>query len=264
MVPFLIVVFIIFILILVLRRFGKPSYYQSAEEKGEMGEEIVYNELLKCVKPNDRLLNNYMFQGETISVQVDHIVINGNGVFVIETKNYSGKIYGSNSSENWTQIIRTKRRYYRRNHSHTKTYIDKYAIRNPIKQNAGHIYQLSKILPEGIKFHNIVVLVQGNIADVSAENVISPNGLNFVLNPKKGNRVLNSSQINEIYEILCSKSIGDKVSNKQHVREIQEMLYDVNNYICPRCKGSLVLRNGKYGQFYGCSNYPKCKFTKQL
>ena len=31
--------------------------------------------------------------------------------------------------------------------------------------------------------------------------------------------------------------------------------------ICPYCKTDLVLRKGKYGEFYGCSNYPKCKYT---
>lgn len=33
-------------------------------------------------------------------------------------------------------------------------------------------------------------------------------------------------------------------------------------YICPRCHGKLILKNGKYGRFYGCSNYPKCRFTR--
>ena len=35
--------------------------------------------------------------------------------------------------------------------------------------------------------------------------------------------------------------------------------------ICPQCKrGILVVRNGKNGKFYGCNNYPNCKFTKSL
>ena len=34
--------------------------------------------------------------------------------------------------------------------------------------------------------------------------------------------------------------------------------------ICPKCGGNLVLRNGKYGSFYGCSHYPTCKFTKKI
>ena len=35
----------------------------------------------------------------------------------------------------------------------------------------------------------------------------------------------------------------------------------MKNLICPRCNGELKLRNGRNGKFYGCSNYPKCKFT---
>lgn len=35
----------------------------------------------------------------------------------------------------------------------------------------------------------------------------------------------------------------------------------INN--CPLCDGKLTLREGKFGKFYGCSNYPKCKFTKK-
>lgn len=38
---------------------------------------------------------------------------------------------------------------------------------------------------------------------------------------------------------------------------------DVPNHYryCPECGGSLILRNGKYGQFYGCENFPKCRFS---
>ena len=31
---------------------------------------------------------------------------------------------------------------------------------------------------------------------------------------------------------------------------------------CPRCTGTLIARDGKFGPFFGCSNYPKCKYTK--
>ena len=33
---------------------------------------------------------------------------------------------------------------------------------------------------------------------------------------------------------------------------------------CPECGSLLVLRKGKYGNFYGCSNYPKCKHIEQI
>ena len=34
--------------------------------------------------------------------------------------------------------------------------------------------------------------------------------------------------------------------------------------VCPLCQGSLKERSGKYGKFYGCSNYPTCKYTKRI
>ena len=34
--------------------------------------------------------------------------------------------------------------------------------------------------------------------------------------------------------------------------------------ICPTCGSKLVIREGRYGSFIACSNYPKCKFTKNL
>ena len=32
---------------------------------------------------------------------------------------------------------------------------------------------------------------------------------------------------------------------------------------CPNCGGELIKRTGKYGEFYGCRNFPKCKYTKK-
>ncbi len=40
-----------------------------------------------------------------------------------------------------------------------------------------------------------------------------------------------------------------------------EVKVEVSNKVCPKCGGTLVERNGKFGNFYGCSNYPKCDFT---
>ena len=37
----------------------------------------------------------------------------------------------------------------------------------------------------------------------------------------------------------------------------------ISNNICPKCGGTLKEREGKYGKFYGCSNYPRCKYTKK-
>lgn len=51
---------------------------------------------------------------------------------------------------------------------------------------------------------------------------------------------------------------------------VQELLKENKNIVirhdifrCPRCQGKLVKRTGKYGEFYGCINYPKCNFTQK-
>lgn len=54
-----------------------------------------------------------------------------------------------------------------------------------------------------------------------------------------------------------------KMSNKEHVKNIEQTQKELKNNICPRCGGKLVLRAGSNGNFLGCSNYPKCKFTKK-
>jgi 5-methylcytosine-specific restriction endonuclease McrA len=63
---------------------------------------------------------------------------------------------------------------------------------------------------------------------------------------------------------LCERcNIGK--SNKLENIEIDEYVMGNNETIrCPKCGGELVLRHGKHGDFYGCSNYPKCKFTRSI
>ena len=51
------------------------------------------------------------------------------------------------------------------------------------------------------------------------------------------------------------KSVEDKDGAAYKINEAKEN--------CPRCAGSLIKKRGKYGEFFGCSNFPKCKFTKK-
>ena len=50
---------------------------------------------------------------------------------------------------------------------------------------------------------------------------------------------------------------GDTSSNSE---EVLELLADP----CPECTGKLVLKEGRFGKFVACENYPKCKFTKAI
>ena len=68
-----------------------------------------------------------------------------------------------------------------------------------------------------------------------------------------------------IYEYIEEKQHSGKEArweHKQNVIAYKEKLEEKRGQkICPYCKTALVLRKGKYGEFYGCSNYPKCRYT---
>ena len=108
------------------------------ETKGVIGEQRVSSKLnpLFFGKVDHRQINNLMLVDENgKSHQIDHVEIRENGIFCIETKNYSGWIFGSESQQMWTQTL----------------YHEKYQFPNPIKQNRSHIYHLSRVLNGNIK-----------------------------------------------------------------------------------------------------------------
>ena len=75
---------------------------------------------------------------------------------------------------------------------------------------------------------------------------------------------MSEAYVNEIYRTLLSANVEDKDARKQHVKSVkqnkQRRDMAVASGRCPKCSGQLVIRKGRYGRFYGCSIYPKCKY----
>ena len=71
--------------------------------------------------------------------------------------------------------------------------------------------------------------------------------------------------LNEIKDLLEKNNITDRTIKKQHVKIIKNNIKisknNEKNMICPKCGNTLIERKGKYGDFIGCSNYPKCRYT---
>lgn len=197
------------------------------------------------------VINNITFadrQGR--SCQIDHIYINRHGIWVIETKNYSWRIYGCDGWREWTQILAY-------GHERHKLY-------NPVKQNATHIYMLSKQLRERKVFQNLVVfLADADIANVNSSCVCGIGDLKRRINSDTGT-VLSPAQMDGYYKRLSALKENSAISETEHVRNIEVLQNSIRLGICPRCGADLVLRNGNNGKFYGCAKYPKCNFTKNL
>lgn len=219
--------------------------------KGKVGEMRVASILKKFPVDRYKIINDLLLTSNSNSTQIDHIVISIYGVFVIETKFYQGWIYGGENSEYWTQNI----------------YGNKYQLRNPIHQNQGHIRALKFILKDygNIPFISIVAFSRQARLGVDAHTpVIYWDQIPRTINQFE-TRVLSESQIQSIYNILLANNTEDKDAKKQHISNVRhnELKRDIaiaNGY-CPQCGGTLTLRQGKYGKFYGCSNYPHCKYT---
>ena len=109
--------------------------------------------------------------------------------------------------------------------------------------------------------NSCVVFVQGNIAHIHADNVFTIRGLQNRI--ATSTDTLSNAEIENIVGALTRNNATD-ISKREHIKSIHETQRQIAQNICPRCNAPLVLRKGKYGDFYGCSNYPKCKFTKDI
>ena len=221
--------------------------------KGKVGEKVVGGKLDHLPKDRYRVLNNVTIPTPKGSSQIDHLVVSIYGIFVIETKNYSGWIFGGEHAEYWTQNI----------------YGNKYRLYNPILQNAGHVRALRRILKDYEPLPILPIVAFSGKADIKVRVedacVVYWSQIRKVIN-QFDERRLTRPQVNAICDAIQAAQLEPgKEAEKQHminIRNAREQKYDaIASGRCPRCGGTLVLRSGRYGQFYGCSSYPQCRYT---
>lgn len=223
-----------------------------ANIRGRRGERRVSSRLFSL--PSEyHVFNDVHIEVQGRSVQIDHIVASRYGIFVIETKNYTGWIYGNDNSEFWIKNM----------------YGNKYQFRNPLKQNYSHVKSLQALLgvPES-KFIPIVVFLNG--ATLKCDTI------GIVIYSHQLRRtifdhsipIFSDAEVEKMITLLSSSRIVEKNRRSNHVHKIKEDINEkqalITSGICPRCKGKLVVRRGKYGEFLGCSNYPQCNFKSSL
>lgn len=60
------------------------------------------------------------------------------------------------------------------------------------------------------------------------------------------------------------RALNDCVMNQKCYEELAKIQKNRPVMICPKCGGEMTKRNGKFGEFYGCGNYPDCRYTKKV
>lgn len=175
--------------------------------RGRNGESKVNNCLRKFkgkdfAKAKDIMLP---FRGKTS--QVDNLLISRYGIFVIETKNYTGIIKGRETSPKWLQVfpnsVQNPREFY-----------------NPIWQNEGHIKGLKSLLGHSfpnLQYHNIVVFSNECTPPV-IPNVVNLKELQSTIKAKmNGSPVLSIEDVKAIKKFIDKNNIKDSQKRSEHV-----------------------------------------------
>lgn len=172
-------------------------------EKGSLGEKIIAKKLTMLDPKEYKVINNFLllFKNGT-SVQIDHLVISRSGIFVIETKNFSGAVDKLNDDW-WIQTTDRNKCY--------KFY-------SPVKQNFGHIKTLENIFNNDSKdlFHSIVVFPDTTHIETTDRRVTHFS--NIICEIEKFDKhILNYNKMNELYETLRTYNMNNDSNQQKHI-----------------------------------------------
>jgi len=229
---------------------------QTPSFKGATGERRVNSSLRSSLNNQDyHTLTNLTLPTKGGTTQIDHIVLSRNGVFVVETKNMSGWIFGGANQARWTQVL----------HRH------KTQFQNPIRQNYRHIKVVQDLLGIELKqLHNVVVFAGSAEPKTDMpENVLwDTRELSDYIRSKQ-NAHFSDNQLRTFKERLNRNALdASRETNRAHIKHVKAKVAERQNdkTKCPRCSAKMVERsNRKSGEkFLGCSRFPKCKGTKKV
>ncbi len=290
--------------------YRKTSYYKATGfswlsvrfNTGRYGEYLIYKHLKGFEKNEGKFLFNlYVPKQNGGTTEIDVVLICTQGVFVFESKNYSGWIFGRDDQRYWTQTLprgrgrsSNKERFY-----------------NPVMQNKAHVKHLKNYIDREVPIHSIiafsnrcvfknVTIADPNVTIIKRYNISATvtNICNELPDSLRENdikllyeRLYPLSQYDE--EIALShvanirnktshntrKKTSYKVTNPQmHIGETVSDMNQEENIVtprtaapqkCPKCGSMLVIRVAKKGakagnKFYGCSTYPKCSYIQNI
>ena len=190
------------------------------------------------------------------ATQIDLVIVSRFGVFVVEVKNMSGWIFGSEEQRQWTQVFRNG---------------EKFRFQNPLRQNHRHTRAVQETLraeriPANTVYSVIAFIGNATLKTHLPENVTV--GLGFSGYVKSFRTpVLTDSRVRTACEALTSARLEPTIrTRREHIRNLRARGDPTAERKCPRCGKGMVLRTNRHGhsagnRFWGCSAYPVCKAT---
>lgn len=257
-------------------------------DTGKNGERYTKDVLQPLTGYKQFLSNCYFHKSEDTYTEVDLILLHESGIYVIESKNYSGWIFGSEDQKNWTQSLPS--------HGGKSK---KIRFFNPIMQNKGHLKSLKKYLDLSgdVPCYSFVVFSDRcelkELTLTSGEHfVVNRRGLLQAVrkNADAAGRRLSRKEIDTFYWRLHPLTQATEEQKALHAETVRQKKAVATTKptapakpaapapkeppkqeerICPRCGGKLVLRTAKKGEhvgkpLWGCSNFPKCRYREYI
>lgn len=157
LIPFLIIIITFSVVTLIIKTviYKRTTYYKETgisylkvrTDSGRFGEYLVYKYLSVLEKDGCKFLFNvYLPKENNETTELDVIAICKNAVFVFESKNYSGWIFGDENQKMWTQVLPEGKGKSRKEHFY-----------NPIFQNRTHIKYLKSVIGDDVPVHSVIV-----------------------------------------------------------------------------------------------------------
>lgn len=227
------------------------AVFKPASFKGWTGEQAARFAAWLLLDQNTyHRLHNVTLMTDHGTTQVDHIYVSRYGVFVVETKNYAGWIYGREHDATWTQHL------YRVRHS----------FQNPLRQNYRHTKAVQNLLGiDDSAVHSVVAFMGPCVLKTPLPPNVSK-GAGFVRYIRsRTTPIFTESEVTQIVATLRSGRLPDTAAvRRKHVADQKARMTAGTEKACPRCGSTMKLRTARRGlsaggQFYGCSDYPRCR-----
>ena len=243
------------LVVIIVALAGLGVYLRSPNVIGAVGERRVSSGLARTLKDESEvLIDDLILPTDRGTTQIDHIVLSRYGVFVIETKNMSGWIFGGENQARWTQVMRRHKSQFQ----------------NPLRQNYHHVRVVEDLLElKRGQVENLVVFV----GTAEPKTAMPPNvfwNRRTLMDHIGSQRTIcfSSEEVRDFASKLRRAALENtRDTRRAHVSQVQKKANGkkVNPKKCPRCGSELVERkNRKTGQsFLGCSRYPRCRGTRK-
>jgi restriction system protein len=177
-----------------------------------------------------RSINNVTIPTANGTTQIDHVIVSRYGIFVVETKNIKGWIYGEERQAQWTQVL----------------YGRKYRFQNPLLQNFRHTKALAEFLGiEHSKIHSVLMFWSDCEFKTPMPSNVLDRGYSAYIKSKT-EVFFTDEEVDEIYEAIKAGMLPKGWSTRhQHLNSLKERFSD--EVTCPKCGGELVLRTARKG-----------------